>query len=86
MVKKTLEVFECDVCGSEAERYTINYLDGTLVMDRCDKHNKKQEGLRQEKGQWVTPRGPKATFRKSSVDDLKMALKGRSDGNDSHRD
>lgn len=57
MVKVTLERLECDVCGDEAERYTVSYPDGMKVLDRCDKHAKKIVALRDEPGDWsaLTP-------------------------------
>ena len=36
MVKRTIEVCECDVCGKDAQRYTIGFPDGVLALDRCE--------------------------------------------------
>ena len=34
MVRKTVELFECDVCGNPGERYTVTFPeDGTLSLD-----------------------------------------------------
>lgn len=74
MVKRTLELFECDRCGNEAKRYSISYEDGTLVLDRCVTHAKKLEALRDEPGEWLTPRGGKTAFHKSSLAEVRQAI------------
>lgn len=74
MVKRTLELFECDVCGREGKRYQIVFEDGTKVLDRCPLHGKKLEALRDEKGEWASQRPGKATFRKSTMADLRLAV------------
>lgn len=74
MVKRTLELFECDVCGKEGKRYQVVFEDGTKVMDRCPTHAKKLEALREEKGEWASQRPAKATFRKSTLADLRLAV------------
>jgi hypothetical protein len=78
MVRKTVELFECDICGCEAERYTIAFPDqGILALDRCEKHNKKLLNLREEKGAWTTGTG-RSVFKVSSLEDIQ---KQRQDGN-----
>lgn len=54
MAKRVLEVIACDVCGNEGKRYIITYPDGIgeFILDRCERHNKKLEALKQEKGEW----------------------------------
>lgn len=74
MVKRTLELYECDRCGKEAKRYSISYEDGTLVLDRCETHNKKLEALRDEPGEWLTPRGNKNSFHKSTLAEVRQAV------------
>jgi len=74
MVKKTLEVFECDKCGNEGQRYSINYPEGTLVMDRCETHARKIEALRDEVGEWVHGGAGRNNFRKSSLVELREAV------------
>lgn len=66
-MKKTLETYECDLCGRDAERFVVTYMDGSMLLDRCEKHNTKLLKFREEKGEWVSkePRG-KATFKLSS--------------------
>lgn len=75
MVKKTLEVFECDVCGKEGERYQITYPDDTVrILDRCSRHARDLEGFRDQPGTWMSPRPTKSSFRKSSPSELRLAL------------
>lgn len=74
MVKRTLELFECDMCGDEGQRYQIVYEDGTRVLDRCARHAKKLEAFRDEPGEWLSDKQGKATFRKSTPADLRLAL------------
>lgn len=65
MVKRTLELYDCDVCGAgDAVRYEIVYSDGRLVLDRCERHGGKFEKLRDEKGAWIVkPPGARVGFR-----------------------
>lgn len=71
MVRKTVELFECDVCGAEAERYTVSFPDGgILALDRCERHNKKILALRDEKGAWTSGQG-RSVFKVSSLEDIK---------------
>ena len=75
MVKRTLELFECDVCGQEGERYSITYPDGqTRLFDRCSKHNLKLEKFRDEPGEWEM-RGGKSSFRVASVGEIRAAIR-----------
>ena len=74
MVKRTLELFECDRCGKEAKRYTVLFEDGTKVLDRCALHAKKIEALREEAGEWIPPRGGKSSFRKTDIRELRLAV------------
>lgn len=74
MVKRTLELFECDRCGKEAKRYTVLFEEGTKVLDRCELHGRKLEALKEEPGEWVTTRAGKAAFKKSSVAELRLAV------------
>ena len=70
MVKRTLELFECDVCGAEGQRYAVVYPDGQMNLDRCERHNGKLLRLREEKGTWVAT-APRSSFKVSSVDEIK---------------
>lgn len=74
MVRRTVELYECDVCGKDAKRYQITYDEGVRVTDRCEKHSKALEALKEEPGEWVSERTGKATFRKSSPTDIRLAL------------
>lgn len=74
MVKRTLELFECDKCGQGAKRYSIVFEEGTLVLDRCPQHGKQLEKLRDEKGEWLTPRASKTAFHKSSLSEVRAAV------------
>lgn len=77
MVRKTVELFECDVCGEPGERYTISFPeDGTLCLDRCEKHARKILALRDEKGTWAQANG-RSTFKVSSVEDIQKQVKKR---------
>ena len=74
MVKRTLELFECDKCGQEAKRYSVVFEDGTLVLDRCPAHAKRLEALREEVGEWLTPRPARSAFHKSSLSEVRVAI------------
>ena len=73
MVERTVKLFECDICGEVGTRYTMLYEDGSQVMDRCVKHNKKQEALRVEKGTFTLAGAGKSTFAVSSDADIRLA-------------
>ena len=75
MVKRTLELFDCDKCGNEGKRYSVTFEDGTLVMDRCSVHAKKLEALRDEQGEWMvgTQLG-RNSFRKTSLTELRQEV------------
>lgn len=76
MVRKTVELYECDVCGSGAERYTISFPEGgTLALDRCSRHNKKLLALKEEKGSWAQGSG-RSVFKVSSVEDIQRQRGG----------
>lgn len=76
MVRKTVELYECDVCGKDAERYTIAFPGGgTLALDRCDKHNRKLENLKEEKGSWGQP-NTRSTFKVSSLEEIQRQRGG----------
>lgn len=79
MVKVTLEVFHCDVCGDEGQRYTVGFHDGLKVLDRCPRHGKKLEDLREEKGEWQVP-SPRSEFKVTSVADIKAKKTTRKPG------
>lgn len=71
MVERTLKLYDCDVCGSEGERYSVTFPDGQLTLDRCERHNGHLEKLRNEKGTWVAKApGSRSSFKVSSVDDI----------------
>lgn len=77
MVKRTMEIFECDLCGDEAQRYTVIFPEGALAMDRCDKHAAKLHKLRDEEGTWTRHQaGTKATFKLSTVEDIERQRRG----------
>ena len=70
MVRKTVELFECDICGAPGERYTVTYPeDGALSLDRCERHNKKILALREEKGSWAQS-STRSSFKVSSLEDI----------------
>lgn len=71
MVKRTLELFECDVCGEEGARYTVTYPDGQMTLDRCDRHGAKLLKLKEEKGAWVAKSpGSRSGFKISTLDEI----------------
>jgi hypothetical protein len=74
MVKRTLEAFDCDVCGEEGSRYTIVFADGSLALDRCPRHGAKLEKLRDEKGSWSTP-SAKTAFKVSTPAEIQAQKK-----------
>lgn len=69
MVRRISESYECDVCGREATRYVMQYPDGSMVLDRCDRHDKKVNSLRDEKGEWK-PATRKNTFKVWDLEEL----------------
>ena len=70
MVRKTVELFECDVCGEPGERYTVTFPeDGALSLDRCSKHDRKIMALRDEKGTWAQSTN-RSTFKVSSLEEI----------------
>lgn len=73
MVKRTLELFECDLCGEEGQRYTVIFPDGQMTLDRCGRHNTRIEKMRAEKGEWVarTP-GGRSSFKVSSLEEIEQ--------------
>lgn len=76
MVKRTLELYECDRCGKEAKRYSVSFPngDGVLVLDRCELHAKALEKFRDEPGEWLRPREGRQVFHKTSADELRARL------------
>lgn len=74
MVRRTLELFECDKCGAQGKRYQLVYEDGTRILDRCERHAKQLEAFREEPGEWLTSRPGKTSFHKSSVSDIRAAV------------
>jgi hypothetical protein len=78
MVKVTLETLECDVCRKPAERYTITYPDGMKVFDRCERHNKKLLGLKDEPGEWSTITAKRGRITVLTPDEI--ALRRNSNG------
>lgn len=75
MVQRTVTKYECDVCGEDGERYTVTFPDGFMSLDRCEKHAKKIEALRKEKGSFVHSNGHRATFKVSTVEDIEAQRK-----------
>lgn len=75
VVRKTVELFECDICGADAKRYTVSYPDdnGILALDRCERHNKKLVALREEKGAWTTGAG-RSVFKVTSLEEIEKQL------------
>lgn len=75
MVRKTVELFECDVCGADGERYTISFPDdGMLALDRCERHAKRIVAFRDEKGSWTNGSG-RSVFKVSSLEDIEAQRK-----------
>jgi ribosome maturation factor RimP len=76
MVRKTVELFECDMCGQPGDRYTITFPDeGMLALDRCEKHSRKISALREEKGTWAQAGSTRSVFKVSSVEDIQKQRK-----------
>lgn len=70
MVRKTVELFECDICGEGGERYTVTFPDeGVLSLDRCEKHNKKILALKDERGSWAQTNA-RSTFKVSTPEEI----------------
>lgn len=77
LVKKTVETYECDICGADGERYTINFPEGLLALDRCGRHDRKVLALRNEKGSWVQTPGSRASFRISTLEDIERQRRAK---------
>lgn len=76
MVKRTLELYECDICGGEGERYTVTFPDGQMTLDRCQRHNSHIEKLRNEKGAWsARASNGRSSFRISTIEDIQKQRK-----------
>lgn len=76
MVRKTVELYECDVCGKDAERYTVSFPEGgTLALDRCEMHAKKILALKNEKGSWAQSNG-RSVFKVSSLEEIERQRGG----------
>jgi hypothetical protein len=67
MARRTVELFECDICTDAGDRYTIQFPDGSLALDRCIEHADEILRLKDGPGQW-TPGvgGGKTSFRIST--------------------
>lgn len=70
MVRQVTESFLCDICGSEGERYTVQFPDGNLVLDRCPRHDRKLQSLRNEKGTFIQPEAARNGFKITSADEI----------------
>ena len=75
MVKRTIEVCECDVCGKDAQRYTIGFPDGVLALDRCEEHARKLDALRNEPGSWTSSAAGRTGFKVSSPEEIKRQMR-----------
>lgn len=76
MVKRTLELYECDVCGKDGERYAVIFPEGQMTLDRCPRHNSALEKLRSEKGSWVAKSANgRTSFKVSSIDEIERQRK-----------
>ena len=82
-MKRTLELYDCDKCGNEGQRYSVVFPEGALVMDRCELHAKKLEALRSEVGEWVhTQSLGRNSFKKSTLVELRSAVEAARKGPD----
>jgi hypothetical protein len=71
MTRRTVEVFECDVCGQPGDRYTVHYPEGALALDRCVEDAGAILALRNEEGgHWVANGPAKSTFRIASAEEI----------------
>lgn len=75
MAKRTLDIFDCDICGNEGERYTILYPDGNKALDRCENHNDALLALKDEPGQWLSGGSGKSNFKVSTLEDIERQKK-----------
>ena len=75
MVKRTLAVYECAICGKEGERYMVTYPDGQMTLDRCTRHAKALASLRNEAGSWEPLKAAsKSAFKVSSVEEIRKQI------------
>lgn len=70
MALRKVDVFECDVCGQEGDRFTVQYPDGTLALDRCPEHSGIITSLKDEPGTWTSLAGGKTPFRITSPEEI----------------
>lgn len=75
MARRTVELFECDVCHEEADRFTIQFPDGTLALDRCPEHSGVVTKLKDEPGQWTSSGGGKTPFRIATTEEILAQVK-----------
>lgn len=76
MARRTVEIFECDICGADGDRFTVSYPDGTLALDRCPEHSGSITALKDEPGQWTGTGNGKTPFRISSPEEIRQ-LRGK---------
>lgn len=80
MVRRTIEMYACDICGNDGKRYQVIFDEGTWVTDRCERHARPLEKIKDEPGEWLATPGRQA-FRKSTPAEIRLALaRGNSDG------
>lgn len=75
MARRTVELFECDVCGNDADRFTILFPDGTLALDRCSDHSGIVTSLKDEPGQWTSSGDGKTPFRVTTPEEILAQIK-----------
>lgn len=76
MARRTVEIFECDICHEEADRFTIQFPDGTLALDRCPEHSGPITTLKDEPGQWTPLTGNgKTNFRIATPEEIISQIK-----------
>lgn len=72
MVKKTVELVECDLCGRTAQRYSVTYPEGIMHLDRCSDHDNEVLALKGQPGTWVTmDPGRRRGYHKSTLEDIR---------------
>lgn len=76
MARRTVEIFECDICHEEADRFTVLFPDGTLALDRCPEHSGPITSLKDEPGQWTATGSGKTPFRVTTPEEI-LAKTGR---------
>lgn len=69
VAKRTIEIYDCDLCGKPGFHYTVTTPEGLLSLDRCEEHAKTILDLKHEEGAKLH-RGRRKTSSETSLEDI----------------